>query len=97
MSKYKEIIQTEKSLRTFKDFLMRESAHESLSKLADEIRGNQMIFNDRVFTLNENQTFQDYIEGSAGTREDAAKLMKFFRKKGIQASRHGTCGILIKK
>lgn len=88
---------TEKTPKTFRDFLMRESAHETLAKVADYISGSKMVFNDRVFSINENQTEPDYIEGTAENREDAAKIMKILRKNGLCATRYGACGIMIRK
>jgi hypothetical protein len=83
--------------QTFNDYVMRESVHDMLRKAATEITGNIMFFGTRAFILNEHSADPDYIEGEAESRDDASKIMKLLRKKGIPASRYGATGIQISK
>lgn len=82
---------------TFQDYVMRESVHDMLKKTATEITGNIMFFGTRAFILNEHSSDPDFIQGETESRDDAAKIMKLLRKKGIPASRIGATGIQISK
>lgn len=82
--------------KTFSEFLLRESIQEELDALSSFRTDDVLFLNGKIFKIDESTVLQDSLEGHAETREDAAKIMKFLRKKGLSATRVGCTGIFIK-
>lgn len=81
--------------QTFQEFLMRESAINALERISTKNLGQWFEINEMEFSVDKSTIHQDNLLGYAKTREDAQKLMKFMRKKGLIATRTGACGILV--
>lgn len=81
--------------QTFQEFLMRESAINALERISTKNLGHWFEINEMDFSVDMGTVHQDNLLGHAKTREDAAKLTKYMRKKGLVATRTGACGILV--
>lgn len=84
-----------KRRQTFQEFLSRTSAYQELERICENKYGNVMVFGGKEFIIDESSIEQSSLEGIAVNRDDAGKIMKYLRKKGISAARDGACGIVI--